>query len=51
MELDDSEDIYVMYPKIQFAPYEMGTMITAIVGEKSIILRTAYEDDEVGKQK
>ena len=51
MKIDDSEDIYVLYPKIQFSPYEMGTMITAIVGEENIILRTAYEDDEIRKKK
>ena len=50
-KIDDSEDSYMLYPKIQFSPYEMGTMITAIVGEENIILRTAYEDDEIRKKK
>ena len=29
----------------------MGTMIKAIVGEKEIILRMAWEDDEVEKKR
>jgi len=51
MEIDDTEDSHVFYPKIQFEPYEMGMMITAIVGKKEIILRMACEDDAVGKKK
>lgn len=43
---DEEEDSHVFYPKFQFEPYEMGTMITVIVGKKEIILRMACEDDK-----
>jgi len=47
VQIDDEEDSYVLYPKIQFEPYEIGMMITAIVGKKVIILREACEDDMI----
>ncbi len=51
IQIDDTEDSYVLYPKFQFEPYEMGTMITVIVGKNELLLRTAWEDDEVKKKK
>ena len=51
VQIDDDEDSYVLYPKIQFEPYEMGMMIRAIVGKEEIILRMAWEDDNIKRLK
>ena len=47
IEIDDTEDSHVIYPKIQFSPFELGLMITAIVNKEEIILRMAEEDDMI----
>ncbi len=51
MQIDDTEDSYVLYPKFQFSPFELGVSIKVIVGENELLLRTAWEDDEMKNTK
>ncbi len=50
-EIDEDEDPICWPVKFEFSPYEMGTRITAKLFNKEILLRTAWEDDEVKQKK
>ena len=42
------EDSYCFYPEFKIALYEMGAKrIEVSIGKKTLLLRTAFEDDEV----
>lgn len=47
MKINDKEDIYVFYPVFQFSPFELGINIKVIIGENELLIRSAFEDDEV----
>ena len=47
MPMDDTEDCYVLYPKFQFSPFELGVRIQVSVGKNTLLIRSAWEDDEV----
>ena len=47
MSMDDTEDCYVFYPEFQFSPFELGVRIQVSVGNNTLLLRSAWEDDEV----
>ena len=51
IQIDHTEDSYVLYPKFQFSLFELGVSIKVIVGDNELLLRTAWEDDEIKNTK
>ena len=47
MPMDDTEDCYISYPEFQFSPFELGVRIQVRVGKDTLLLRSAWDDDEV----
>ena len=45
--MDDTEDCYVLYPEFQFSPFELGVRIQVSIGKNTLLIRSAWEDDEV----
>ena len=47
MKIDKDEDPFLLPVKFQFSPFELGVEIKAKVFNEEILLRGAWEDDEV----
>ena len=47
MPMADTEDDYVLYPEFQFSPFELGVRIQVSIGKNTLLIRSAWEDDEV----
>jgi len=47
MKIDKDEDPFFLPVKFQFSPFELGVEIKAKVFNEEILLRSAWEDDEV----